>query len=169
MNLLWEREKNTLYAFGQEIEVTNIVRNELNGWRQAHEIVYTIPAAGHVAVPYFPRQFPLGTWKITKVIKTNSPEYAPYFIATDAWQWVDQWKMRMNRTTGRPEYHKRSAQQVKDSGYGLHFARYFDGHVWRPSGTTLGCGNIKSEAAARTLGERLIEQLKIDNVYLIVE
>jgi hypothetical protein len=123
MTLKWKRTSNILYVNGsKEIEVSNIVRNELNKLRKSDQVVETIPDG----LPYYPRQFPVGLWSIGYPIpKDESDDYLyPYFIPTDAWQLVDVW------STNNGKYCQKTGAKIKDYGYGIHFSE---------SNTTLGC------------------------------
>lgn len=155
MLLTYERDRGILEMGGIEYQCTCIVRNELNGWRKEHEIVAFVPPGERGAYPYMPRPFPLGLWNVTRVVKTDNPEYAPYFIRTDAVQELDLWETKINRDTGRKEYLKPSGVKAVGDGYGFHHAMFFDGEQWRDSNTTLGCGNIKNINEARYIGTKI--------------
>jgi hypothetical protein len=108
--------------------VTCDVRNELNGRRLLTEKpVYSEQSNGNAGVPYMPRKFPKGVWRILAVLPKTDPYEAPEFISTDAWQEVDEW------TIEDSHYGAKTGKKVKDYGYGLHFST---------SPTTLGCGKI---------------------------
>ncbi len=100
-------------AFGRRIEYTNWVRNELNMARAMNEIVYSENADGSQGVPYMPRTFPLGTWKVGRPVQKVGL-MAPYFIPTDAHQLVDEWEVQNGLYVGK------TGRQVMDWGYGLH-------------------------------------------------
>jgi hypothetical protein len=128
MKCVWYRDQGTLNFDGHTIEVTSKVRNELNGKRALGEKpVYTEPPDDGTPVPYMPRPFPIGTWKIVAIIPKVDPYMAPVFISTDAWQMVEQW----TEVDGR--YGHNTHTPVKDAGYGFHNS---------VSPTTLGCGKI---------------------------
>lgn len=79
-----------------------------------------------------PRQFPLGTWRITEIEETNIPEFAPIKIKTDAHQIVHVWAL--DKQGG---YDHETGVTVNDSGYHLHWCE--------GSHTTLGCGRVGKE------------------------
>lgn len=111
-------------AFGQEIDISCVVRNEVNGWRKKDQIVKSIPANR----PIMPRQFPKGTWAISMPLPRDTPYLAPYFIPTDAWQFLPVWSL-----DGQGHYDKPTDTMTKDSGYGLHYSE---------SNSTQGCIKI---------------------------
>lgn len=131
--------------------VTCHVRNELNGERPLHDatqVIHSIPSDK----PYMPRVFPAGDWTIGPPrIKSyeKNPLYWPFYIPTDAWQLVDVWELDPNGG-----YLRKSGQQVRDTGYGLHFCK--------DSITTWGCVRLSSEADARWLAE-FIQQIQQKN------
>lgn len=131
MILKWAKSRNLLSAGGKVIAVTCNVRNELNGQRTTQnpeDVVYSLPPDGSSPVPYMPRTFPIGKWRITGIKAKSSAYLAPFFISTDAWQMVPEWTLELDGTYGEP-----TGCTVKDAGYGLHFSS---------SSTTLGCGKI---------------------------
>jgi len=128
MKLTWARDASTLQYGDKSIRVVCDVRNELNGERLLSEApVKTEQADGSDGVPYMPRPFPLGEWKVTGILPKTNPYEAPEFISTDSWQFVDEW------TEANGHYGAKSGNQVQDFGYGLHNST---------SSTTLGCGRI---------------------------
>lgn len=116
------------------------VRNELNGQRGIDEVVMTEPFEH----PYYPREFPNGTWKVFKPVQKRAPYLAPYFIPTDAWQMVDLWDVADGK------YVRKSGKQYRDEGYGLHFST---------SSTTLGCIRIGAQADLLWLVDSIIAAL----------
>lgn len=131
MKLIWNRTENDLAAGEAHFVVTNIVRNELNGRRKLHDPRQVVNAVvnGQWGPPYMPRQFPIGTWKITAVEDTNDPEFAPIKIRTNASQPVTVWALDKDGGYDHP-----TDKTVMDSGYHLHYAS--------SSSTTLGCGRV---------------------------
>lgn len=103
-----------------------IVRNELNGQRKPDQVVRSEEKDGTDGVPYMPRAFPVGRWFITAAIPKSDDYMAPFFLATDAWQMVDEWSLEGGKY-GKP------IGKVADYGYGLHNSK---------SGSTLGCIRI---------------------------
>ena len=131
IEFVWSKRKSLLTAGQKLFTVACNVRNELNGFRTTEnpeDVVYTLPPDGSKPVPYMPRTFPPGRWKITEVKKKDSPYLAPYFIATNAVQMVEEWSLDTDGTYKGP-----TGKMVPDSGYGLHFSS---------SSTTLGCGKV---------------------------
>lgn len=128
MNIKWYRDSGTMAFDGHVIQVTCIIRNEINGRRSVTEPpVYTEPDDGSSPVPYMPRLFPRGSWKIVAVLPKTDPYMAPEFISTNAWQLVDE----LTEVDGH--YGPKTGGKVRDSGYGFHNSM---------SATTLGCGKI---------------------------
>ena len=91
-----------------------------------------------------PRRFPVGKWHnhgsaIRTPIRMEDNGYLyPFFIATDAWQWLDEWELDdkgfyPSAPTGK---------KVKDTADGLHFSSC----DW-----TQGCLRIATEAELRWL------------------
>lgn len=131
MTLKWVIDQNVLSIGNNTYHVTNLVRNELNGWRKLHDPkeVRRSVVNGQWGPPYMPRRFPKGTWKITGVIDTNDPEFAPIKITTDAKQEVNVWALDENGG-----YDHKTDEKVMDSGYHLHWSEH--------SQSTLGCGRV---------------------------
>lgn len=119
-------EKSVLQAFGNTLEISCIVRNEINGWRKKDQIVYSIP--DHK--PIQPRQFPKGRWAVGKPDTREDPYLAPYFIPTSAWQYLPIWEL-----DGNKQYVKATNRNCKDIGYGLHYS---------VSSSTQGCIKINT-------------------------
>lgn len=102
---------NTLNAFGKDIDISCIVRNELNGWRKSNEIIFSVP--DHK--PVQPRPFPKGIWNVGKPVAREDPYLAPYYIPTDAWQQLPIWELTADRKYGHV-----TTDYVRDTAYGLH-------------------------------------------------
>ena len=136
----WTKDARTFSAFGKDIEVSNQVRNELNGRRSLHvakDVVMTEPDDGTNPEPYMPRGFPVGSWKIQGIVPHTDPKdhyLNPYFIATNAAQLVEVWGLDANGG-----YDKPTGRFVRDAGYGIHWPdpQY--------SMTTLGCIRVVSK------------------------
>ncbi len=138
----------TMDANGRQITASCNVRNELNGLRQLNQVVNTIPGG----IPYMPRTFPRGTWKVISAEPRTAPDRAPYFIATDAYRMVDEWRL-----DDAGKYHNVTGQKVRDEGYGLHCSVH---------NTTLGC--IKIHVLDDLLW--MVEQIKAGHeIWLEVE
>jgi hypothetical protein len=150
VTLTWEREIGRLAAGGRAFRITCAVRSELNGLRLLHEpgqVLRHTPRGGGARKPVMPRPFPPGSWRVTAVYETDSPDYKPVIIETDARQFLPVWAL--DRRGG---YDYATAELVEDWGYWLHCA-WIGG---RRSNTTHGCGNIMEEGAALEL-RRLIK------------
>ena len=102
------------------------VRNEINKRRLVNQVVYTIPDK----TPYYPRQFPIGTWEIYEATSTKNPEMAPYIIRTNAFLMVDAWEVKNGK------YYKNLGIKVKDAGYHIHLLAMFR--------TTQGCIGVQN-------------------------
>jgi len=125
------------------------VRNEANKLRPragSPDLCYSILRDGSMGPPTMPRTFPLGVWRVTGIIPHQrinehglpaEPYLYPFFIATDAWQWVDEWGLD---TQGY--YVEPTGRRVADSAYGLHYSS---------SHTTTGCARIGLEEDLRWL------------------
>lgn len=118
-----------LHASGKVFQATCRVRNEINGRRRIDEVVRTYPIAGQ-RLPYFPRKFPTGMWKVKSPIWTTDPEYAPVKIPTDAFRRVAIWDVENGKYTNL------SGDHQTDAFYHMHFAR--------DSRTTIGCIRLSS-------------------------
>lgn len=103
------------------IPVSCTVRNLDNGWRKPHEVVRTIPGNK----PYNPQIFPVGKWKVYRPLRKTDKYMAPFFIPTNAYRFVDVWKL-----DDHGHYLEPAGYQEKDEGYGSHYSE---------SNTTLGC------------------------------
>ena len=139
MKLLYNKQNEWIDAPGRKIPCTNLVRNEVNGLRKPTQIVRTINKDGGPGVAYMPRDFPLGDWHITSISAKTDPFLAPFFIATDAWQFVDEWETKDGKYT-------RIMGRVPDYGYGIHFSI---------SPTTLGCIRILNRDDLLTLCDEI--------------
>lgn len=152
MDIRYSILRETMEVNGKTFHATNLVRNELNKRRLRDEIVYTIP--GRKA--YFPRNFPIGKWKITGIVEHLDPvadSYLyPYFISTDACQEVDVYSVVKGL------YGEKIGTEM-DSGYGIHHS---------DSSTTLGCIRVVEESSLRWLVD-VIRPLMDEGVYIVVE
>lgn len=165
MTLRWHRDagKNNLSVNGLTFTVTNLVRNELNGWRKLHvkkEVALAIPSGK----PYMPRQFPKGTWEVTKVERYklingvsnfDKSVYGTERIRTNAHQAVEVWELDSDGG-----YSHKNETFVEDYGYLLHNAM--------DSNTTLGCGNVVSKKEMSDLATLVEALLESGKVYLEV-
>ena len=143
------KKRTSLTIDDKEIACSCVVRNELNGWRKSSQIVYTMPSG----IAYMPRTFPHGIWNVSQPVRRTDEFKAPYYIPTDAWQFVDEWIVEDNA------YVKPSGRKIKDYAYGLHYST---------SGTTLGCIKILEVDELVRLVEIICEALeKKEEVKLI--
>ncbi|HOX32041.1 MAG TPA: hypothetical protein PLB91_06900 [Spirochaetales bacterium] len=138
MKILVNLDRGVLTTEGLEAPVSCDVRNELNGRRGVNEVVFTLPGGR----PYYPRRFPRGTWQVLDIRARSDPYRAPFFIATDANQLVDEWSTV--EIDGVPQYDKPTGRKVVDKEYGLHYST---------SPTTTGCIKIINRADLLTLVE----------------
>lgn len=145
MKLYANLSSSILQAEGIErpIPISCFVRNELNGLRKIDEVVYTMPAG----IPYYPRRFPTGIWSVTGIRRREDIYREPFFIATDAHQLVDEWRVD-DGPDGRPRYASPTGRMVQDREYGLHFSR---------SPTTTGCIKIEERSDLLDLVDRIRE------------
>lgn len=135
-----------LHAFDEKIDVTCAVRNELNGEREANQVVQTMGSTLPNGLDYMPRPFPPGRWQITGISDEEvTTEYWPVFIATNAWQELPVWEIEHGL------YKRATSETFIARGYGIHHARWFNGEQLVPSRTTLGCGNVLAPEDARWL------------------
>lgn len=137
MTLTWKQESSELWYNNIMIPCSCNVRNEMNGKRSMDEIVYTMP--NHK--PYMPRIFPKGTWEVGMPEERDTPELAPYFIPTNAFQMLPVWNTQNN------SYVSESAELDKDMAYGIHYSEYKN---------TLGCIKVRNKADL----EQLVKVIK---------
>lgn len=138
-----------------KIKVSCKVRNELNGLRQPHEVVHSERKDGSEGVPYYPRPFPYGSWKVYRPVARSSPYLAPRFTPTDANQLVESWSVKDS------VYDKPSGTYVADWGYGLHCST---------SSTTLGCVRFDKPSDEARWNDEICKALdKGDEVIIIAE
>ena len=161
MILTWDRDAEMLVAGSRRIRAWSQVRNELNGLRPNLEkikrgksdVFYTTTASGERGVPSMPRAFPVGKWKILGIIphpdRANDGYLWPFYIATDAWQMLDEWELDSNGV-----YERKTGKRVPDYAYGLHFSS---------SDWTQGCIRIGSESDLRWL----VEQVKPGDEFIV--
>ena len=130
------------------------VRNELNNRRKMNQVVKTYPSEGS-RLPYFPRVFPLGVWKVKKPIWTDDPEYWPVKIPTTAVRNVFTWE------TEDGSYNRISEIVQEDAFYHLHHAKN--------SRTTLGCIRIAIPGDAATIAKSVERHMDaLEDVYIEV-
>ena len=156
MKLSWDKADDFLLAGDRKIRCWSKVRNELNGLRPrkgASDVFYTTTIGGNKGVPSMPRTFPVGNWKIVGVIPHPDRERDgylwPFYIATDAWQMLDEWELDSNGV-----YERKTGKRVPDYAYGLHFSS---------SDWTQGCIRIGSESDLRWL----VEQVKPGDEFIV--
>jgi hypothetical protein len=130
MEITWKKSDGFLVAGDRHIDCWSKVRNEINGLRPKPgkpDIYKSIPSN----LPSMPRDFPVGRWKINKIIPHDASDFYlyPFFIATNAHQMLDRWDVDANGF-----YTKPSGDKIDDWAYGLHFSS---------SDWTQGCIRIK--------------------------
>ena len=142
----------------RDIEASSDVRNELNKRRALHDESQVIRAMcedPYHKPPVMPRSFPFGEWTVGKPRARKDPYRAPYYIPTDAEQYLDVWELDDDGGYDHP-----TAQRVLDIGYGLHFST---------SSTTVGCIRIHSEGDLLWLvGQWMAEDLRRETTTLSV-
>ena len=116
MNTITVQGYVSIFAFGKTIDCTCLVRNEINGLRGKCEVVYSTLADGTQGYPYYPRQFPKGTWNVFAPLPRTGPYEAPWFIPTDAHQSVQTWELDADGCYAQPA----PGIVVEDYAYGLH-------------------------------------------------
>ncbi len=133
-----------------EFPASCVVRNEVNGWRELHnkkEVRWSKPFhADDISMPYMPRAMPKGIWDIERPVKTSLRVFAPYYIPTDAVQWIRIWELDEH---GGYDYETR--EQQLDFRYGIHYSVL--------SNTTLGCIRVGSYKDAERIAILVTEQL----------
>lgn len=155
MRLKWKQGATTLtysptISTELSVECSCNVRNEINGLRKPTQIVRTMPHNN----PYMPRIFPKGVWIIGIPEPRTAIDRAPYFIPTNAYQFLPVWDI------ANGAYVQPSTLQDKDEGYGIHFSEYE---------TTLGCVKIEDKNALLTLVQDIVNaQRNGDIVYFEV-
>jgi hypothetical protein len=147
----WRRKDGYLTFDNQKIDCWSQVRNELNGLRPNKkktdgDVFFTYPGS----VASMPRPFPSGTWRITGIVphkdKAKDPYLYPYFIATNAFQMLDEWEL--DDSGG---YVKKTGKRIKDTAYGLHFSTSY----W-----TQGCIRIADEKDLLFMVSRIKEEIE---------
>ena len=139
VSLYWNKNRDHMVLHNgderKKILCSCDVRNELNGrrpraWKEpADEVVYSYTERNtRTNIPVMPRDFPEGKWHITGIDVRTDPYRRPFIIMTDAWQWLDVWKLDEDGGYDKPAGHR-----VKDYQYGLHCST---------SNTTTGCQKI---------------------------
>lgn len=144
MKALLNLKENTLKIDSFMFSISNLVRNELNGWRKKDQVIRSIPHNK----PVYPRQFPKGSWKIYGVQYTNDPVFAPVKILTDAFQVLPVWTLDEDGNYG-----EKTIELTRDSAYWFHYSKN--------SKTTLGCIRENSPTDALKIAELIENELKI--------
>lgn len=121
----------TYKEYSHSIPADCVVRNEENGRRKLHdpkEVIRAMTYDPYNKPPVMPRTFPPGKWHVYRP-RPHTDEYlAPYFIPTEAEQYLATWDLDENGGYSKP-----NGGKVLDIGYGLHFST---------SLTTVGCIRI---------------------------
>jgi hypothetical protein len=144
--------ENTLYVGNKKYTADCTVRNEINGWRQKHELVKSMPI-NEPSKPCYPRKFPTGLWKIMEPVKTDDPEFAPVKIPTDAARRILTWNANADG------YTTMTGKSQIDNYYHLHYSQYK---------TTLGCIRLNSSSDALEIAETVSRELKRGEVWIEV-
>lgn len=148
-------DTGVLGAFNSTIKVSCVVRNEINKWRPragTPDICYSVPDKK----PIMPRQFPKGTWQVGRPDARSTPYLAPFFIPTNACQYLPIWKL-----DDKGCYVEPMKYTVLDKGYGLHFST---------STSTEGCIKILSQTDLLWLVTQIKNyQAMGDTIELVVE
>lgn len=126
IHIQWDKKNTYLVAWKKVIPCWCRVRNLENGLRERNEVVRSIPSGE----AYSPQVFPNGVWGVEKPRLRTDPYLAPFYIPTDAFQYVDVWEV----VDG--VYVRKTDKKVLDQAYGLHFST---------SDTTLGCIRIRDK------------------------
>ncbi len=124
------------------------VRNELNVRRALHDpeqVVKAMCEDPYNKPPVMPRTFPEGRWSVYKPRARTSRYLAPFFIPTDAEQYLDVWALDENGG-----YDHVTSKSVLDLGYGIHFSS---------SRTTVGCIRVYDESDLMWLVHAINERL----------
>ena len=152
MKIKWCRKNSFLTVNDWEVPCSCLVRNELNGLRMPHEVVYSINKHGQESsLAVQPRPFPTGKWHVTFVAPRIVPFTAPFMIMTDANQPLEVW-----RIDDDGKYELTTGALVVDWGYGLHYST---------SRTTLGCIKITNKKDLL----KLVEMIEAEKEPVIVE
>ena len=152
MIIRYDSETEELSYNDITLHATNIVRNEINGWRDKSQVVLTM---GDNRRPYMPRPFPGGIWEVGRPERRDDPALWPYYIPTTATRNVFVWE----RDTGG--YKTETEEVVTDEEYGLHHSK--------SSTTTLGCIEVVDEYDLRRLAEDITKAIDDgEKVYLEV-
>jgi len=113
-DLLWKHGEGTMIAFHRSIYVSNKFY-EIMTETPAEHVVLSTNEDGSDGVPYKPTSFPVGVWNVRNPVSRTSPYTAPFFIPTDAHQWVEEWELDEHELYKCP-----TGRQVMDWGYGVH-------------------------------------------------
>jgi hypothetical protein len=113
-DMTWKHAEPTFLAFDRLMYVSNKFYEILTETPAEH-VVQSTNEDGSDGVPYKPQSFPIGVWTVREPLMRNSPFTAPYFIPTDAHQWVDAWELDEHQLYKCP-----TGKQVMDWGYGIH-------------------------------------------------
>lgn len=143
-DLFWKRGEMSMTAFGHEIGCSCNVRNLENKWRQRDQVVFSTNHDGSMGVPYSPQMFPVGLWLVGEPEVETDPYLAPWFIPTNAYQYVKRWTV-IERD--KLVYDEETDDWVSDWAYGLHCST---------SPTTLGCIRIDLHYELRRMRDEIV-------------
>ena len=149
MKLIADLNAGRLILPEMYFSISNRVRSLRDGTRRSYEVIRSIPDG----VPYDPKPFPRGLWRVTDVewqnVRGFDPRtYGPAKIRTDAWQWVNEWLLDMEG-----DYLQETDRIVRDTCYWLH---------WSASKTTLGCIRLASPEDAAVLAGLIVRALALE-------
>ena len=122
----------------------------------------TTPNDGTKPYPYIPGPFPDGTWKISSFELSNTDDYGPFKIRTDATRFVEAWHVSKDKK-GNDVWKKILDKKgrpllVRDNGLLIHGG----GYSMSPQGVnnfldnTLGCIRINNEDAKTIVAQMSI-------------
>jgi len=132
----------------RDIPADCVVRNEVNGWRRLHksdDVIYAMTHDPYHKYAVMPREFPKGEWKISEPLARTSRYLAPFYIPTNAEQYLEVWELDQDGG-----YAKATGKKVLDIGYGIHFS---------VSHTTVGCVRTYGESDLLWLVHQVNERL----------
>jgi hypothetical protein len=153
MKIIADLNAGRLMLPGAVFPITNRVRSLRDGTRKSYEVIRSLPDN----LPYDPRPFPKGAWRVTgldwqKEKGFDPGTYGPVKIRTDAWQWVNVWEL-----DGDGDYLRETERRVKDMCYWLHYSA---------SSTTLGCIRLASPFEAVAIANTIARALGREEVLL---
>lgn len=149
----WEQNSDELIIKLKQGDMTKIpvrcpVRSLKNGLRDKRYVAHTFPDE----FAYDPDIFPIGKWSINAVSPKTDAYKAPYFIATDAYRYVNIWD------EDESGYVAETNTKIIDTAFGMHCSHLKDGistGKW-----TLGCIMIINEDDCVWWAETILKELE---------